>query len=91
MTLLTKSKYIHGLTCPRFLWMEVHEKDKLPEVDKVTQHRFDQGYVVGEMAKECFPQGIDLAGLADWTTLTAEEGKEDERKRQLTKEKLAQR
>ncbi len=63
MNLLTKSKYIHGLACPRFLWMEVHEKDKLPEVDKVTQHRFDQGHLVGEMAKECFPKGIDLAGL----------------------------
>ncbi|MDO8656735.1 MAG: DUF2779 domain-containing protein [Nanoarchaeota archaeon] len=63
MTLLTKSRYVHGLVCPRFLWIEVHEKDKLPEVDMATQHRFDQGHLVGEMAKECFPKGIDLAGL----------------------------
>ncbi len=54
---------MNGLACPRFLWMQFHEPDKLPEVDKVTQHRFDQGHLVGEIAKECFPKGVDLAGL----------------------------
>src|SRR3989338_2976304 len=63
MTLLTKSKYMNALACPRFLWMQFHEPEKLPEVDKVTQHRFDQGHLVGEMATKCFPKGIDLTGL----------------------------
>ena len=54
---------MNALACPRFLWMQFHEPEKLPEVDKVTQHRFDQGHLVGELAKECFPKGIDLTGL----------------------------
>ena len=63
MPLLTKSKYMNGLSCPRFLWMEVHEKDKLPKVDMATQHRFDQGHLVGELAKKYFSNGVDLTGL----------------------------
>jgi len=59
-TLLSKSKYLYGIQCPKFLWMAVHEKDKLPEVDEVLQHRFDQGHLVGEIAKEVYPNGIDI-------------------------------
>jgi len=58
--LLSKSKYLNGIQCPKYLWMTVHEKDKLPEVDEVLQHRFDQGHLVGELAKKVYPKGIDI-------------------------------
>ena len=58
--LLTKSKYMNGLQCPKYLWMVFHEKDKLPPTDKNTQHRFDEGHLVGELAKKLFPSGIDI-------------------------------
>jgi hypothetical protein len=32
----------------------------LPEVDEATQHRFDEGHKVGELAKSLFPDGIEL-------------------------------
>lgn len=60
MALLTKSKYLLGLQCPKYLWMAFHEKDKFPEVDDFTQHMFDQGHLVGELAKELFPNGINI-------------------------------
>jgi hypothetical protein len=56
--LLSKSRYLYGLQCPKFLWMAVHEKDKLPKVDEVLQHRFDQGHLVGKLAQQVFPNGI---------------------------------
>lgn len=59
-TLLSKSKYLYGIQCPKFLWMSVHEKDKLPEVDEVLQHRFDQGHLVGKLAQQVFPNGINV-------------------------------
>lgn len=37
-----------------------HEPDKIPEVDRATQHRFDQGHLVGELAKSLYPDGIDI-------------------------------
>ncbi|MFH1584494.1 MAG: DUF2779 domain-containing protein [Actinomycetota bacterium] len=61
MTLLTKSKYVTGLQCPRCLWVMMHEKERIPEPDVVTQHRFDQGHLAGNLAKSCFPKGIDIS------------------------------
>ena len=58
--LLSKSKYLYGIQCPKLLWMAVHEPEKFPEIDEITQHRFDEGHLVGEMAKKVFPDGIDI-------------------------------
>ena len=58
---LSKSKYLNGLQCPRLIWIQIHEPGKIPETDSVTQHVFDQGHLVGELAKKLFPEGIDLS------------------------------
>ncbi|MFC1988967.1 DUF2779 domain-containing protein [Chloroflexota bacterium] len=58
--LLSKTKYITGLQCPRLIWIEIHEPGKIPETDPVTQYVFDQGHLVGELAKRLFPDGIDI-------------------------------
>ena len=58
--LLSKTKYISGLQCPRLIWVEVNEPEKIPETDPITQHIFDQGHLVGELAKKLFPEGIDI-------------------------------
>lgn len=58
--LLSKSKYLTGLQCPRLIWIEIHEPGKIPETDPVTQHIFDQGHLIGELAKKLFPEGIDI-------------------------------
>lgn len=60
MPLLTKSKYLIGLKCPKLLWITFNAKDRLPGVDEATQHRFDQGHVIGALAKSWFPDGIDV-------------------------------
>ena len=58
--LLSKSKYLTGLQCPKYLWTQIHEPGIIPEADAVTQYIFDQGHVVGEYAKKLFPGGIDI-------------------------------
>ena len=58
--LLTKSKYLNGLQCPKYLWTVLHEPVKIPEPDAATQYIFDQGHLVGELAKRLFPGGIDV-------------------------------
>jgi len=59
--LLSKTKYITGLQCPRLIWVQINEPEKIPETDPVTQHIFDQGHLVGELAKKLFPGGIDVS------------------------------
>ncbi len=58
--LLSKSKYLNGLQCPKLLWIQIKEPERIPETDPVTQYLFDQGHLVGALAKKLFPSGIDL-------------------------------
>lgn len=56
--LLTKSDYMIGLQCLRYLWVKVHQPEKLPEPDEITQHRFNEGHLVNEQAHKLYPSGI---------------------------------
>lgn len=56
--LLTKSRYLNGLQCPKYLWYVFHEPDRIPPTDEATQYTFDQGNEVGEVAREAFPGGV---------------------------------
>ncbi len=58
--LLSKSKYLTGLQCPKLLWLEINDPERLPSIDLSTQFIFDQGHFVGELAKRLFPEGIDV-------------------------------
>ncbi|MFC1962901.1 DUF2779 domain-containing protein [Chloroflexota bacterium] len=58
--LLSKTKYMTGLQCPRLIWIQFHDPKRLPETDPVTQYIFDQGHEVGYLAKKLFPGGIDV-------------------------------
>ena len=59
--LLTKSKYLSGLQCPRLLWHA--NKKLLPEVSLSDQHKFDQGHDFEEYVKKLYPDSIDLSNL----------------------------
>lgn len=58
--LLSKSKYLNGLQCPKLLWLLFHEPEKIPEPDAATQYIFDQGHLVGDLVKKLFPDGINV-------------------------------
>lgn len=58
--LLSKSKYLNGLQCLRLLWITINRPDLVPEPDVRTQHIFDQGHLVGDLAKKLYPTGIQV-------------------------------
>ena len=58
--ILSKSRYLVGLQCPKYLWIQLHEPERIPETDTITQYLFDQGHMVGELAKKLFPDGIEV-------------------------------
>jgi len=58
--LLSKSKYLNGLQCHKYLWLLFNDKDKVLGPDASTQHVFDEGHRIGELAKSLFPDGIDI-------------------------------
>jgi hypothetical protein len=58
--ILSKSRYLSGLQCQRLLWFYFHDPEKIAEPDTATQRVFDQGHLVGELAKKLYPGGIDV-------------------------------
>ena len=57
---LSKSKYINGLQCMKLLWVSINDAARLPPYDAATQHVFDQGHMIGELAQQLYPGGIRL-------------------------------
>lgn len=62
--LLSKSAFMNGLNCERFLWVYQNERERLPEPDESTQALFDQGHEIGNIAKSLYPGGIEI----DWSS-----------------------
>jgi len=58
--IFSKSNYILYLKHPAWLWLEKHDKSKLPEVDEDTQALFDAGNLFEDYAEELFPDATRL-------------------------------
>ncbi len=58
--ILSKSKYLAGLQCFKYLWTYVNRPEELPQPDLATQFVFENGHKVGEKAKELYPEGIEV-------------------------------
>lgn len=57
---MSKTRYLEGLQCPRLCWCRTHRPEEIPGVDAMTRQRFDQGRLVGEYARQLFPEGIEI-------------------------------
>jgi len=58
--LLSKSKYLNGLQCLKYLWLLYNDPGKIPAFDASTLRIFDQGHQVGELGRQLFPGGINI-------------------------------
>ena len=61
MVLLTKSKFMNGLQCPKLLWRA--NQKTLPEVTLSDKHKFAQGHDFERYVKMLYPEGIELGDL----------------------------
>ncbi|MFH1607212.1 MAG: DUF2779 domain-containing protein [Nanoarchaeota archaeon] len=61
MSLLTKSKFMNGLQCPRLLWLS--DRKQLPEIDLFSLHRMSQGKPLEKQVYKLFSDAADLSDL----------------------------
>jgi len=61
--MLTKSNYLTGLQCPKLLWVNKNQKERIPEPDFVAKHNFEAGNIIGVLATKVFEEGNDLSGF----------------------------
>ena len=57
---LSKSLYTKGIQCQKALWLKKYKKEVLSEPDDSALARFETGNVVGELACQLFPNGIEI-------------------------------
>lgn len=56
---LSKSRFVTGVQCHRYLWWKVHEPNAVElQPDKVLEDLFNQGRQVGELARGRYPGGV---------------------------------
>jgi hypothetical protein len=58
--IISKSKFVAGLQCPKLLWHSVNTPEQMPAPDAQTQAIFDQGHEIGSLAKTLFPGGLEI-------------------------------
>ncbi len=79
---LSKSRFVAGWQCPRFLWWKVHEPEAAElELDIVARDRIEQGNEVGFLAQQRYPGGVlvdrpydDMEGKLRDTRAALDEG-----------------
>ncbi|MHB8763302.1 MAG: DUF2779 domain-containing protein [Deferrisomatales bacterium] len=57
---ISKTSYVTGRQCPRWLWHRIRRPWAIPAADEATQRRFDLGHQVGDTAKRLFPDGVEI-------------------------------
>lgn len=58
--MLSKSRYTYGLQCHLRLWNHHHRRDLATRPSESTQHIFDFGTRVGELATRRYPGGLEI-------------------------------
>ena len=61
---LTKSNYLSGLQCPKLLWIEKNDKERIPELSEIDKNKIREGYLIEELAKTLFPNLIDISKVS---------------------------
>ncbi|MGL4993452.1 MAG: hypothetical protein ACRC6R_04900 [Bacteroidales bacterium] len=62
---LSKTTFIRGCQCLKSLWLYKH-KYSLRKVSPETQAKFDIGHIIGDIAKELFPNGVNAQQEKAW-------------------------
>jgi hypothetical protein len=62
---ISKSRYLAGLQCPKLLWHHLRAPDLVPPPDPALQAIFDTGHAVGDLAKQLFPDGVEVPWSGD--------------------------
>ena len=57
---LTKSSYLDGLKCDKFLWISSFAKNKINPPSAFDQNLMDDGNAVGALVTQLYPNGIEI-------------------------------
>ena len=74
MSLLSKTRYLQHLQCPKLLWISVHNPELIPPPSKSDEHRMTEGKKVEALARQMFDGSlVDHDGGLDSVVEESEE------------------
>ena len=59
---ISKSKFVAGVQCLKRLYLQVHEPELAAEPKAASEALFEQGRMVGLLARQLFPGGVEVDG-----------------------------
>jgi hypothetical protein len=59
--MISKSSFIRGMQCPKSLWLHLNDPEDRDETSESQQQIFEKGYMVGFLAQQLFPGGVDAS------------------------------
>ncbi|RLA74149.1 MAG: DUF2779 domain-containing protein [Epsilonproteobacteria bacterium] len=62
---LSKSQYTRALQCHKSLWLYKNTPSTQDTPDTKTQSNYDTGYMVGELARQLYPDGVAIEFLTE--------------------------
>jgi len=66
---LSKSRFLDGLKCPKLFWSQFYAKETIPPPDEATRAIFAQGNDVTDLARTLFPGGVLVEGWEDYPAM----------------------
>lgn len=58
--ILTKSNFLSGLECPKYLWVLFNQPEKRSKAMLADEYKMKEGQIVGEFAKKLYPKGVTI-------------------------------
>lgn len=86
---LSKSDYIKGINCIKWLWLKKNRKDLIPEYSSIELASFAIGDIAQDMARDYYPGGVMVEAPTDDVEKGAELTKELSKKHQILYEATA--
>ena len=57
---ISKSQFVLGLQCPKALWLFRNQRDLMPEITPEKKEVLDTGNLVGQIAMDRYPVGVEV-------------------------------
>jgi hypothetical protein len=58
--LMTKTRYLMGMQCPKYLWTVFHRPDLVEKPNITAKHAFEEGHIVEDLALKLFRRGVQV-------------------------------
>jgi hypothetical protein len=73
---LSQSLFTKGIQCPKSLWLHTYNKEVLTAPDNSTLKKIEMDNVIGDLACQLFPNGVEIPATTNFDDMLAQTSKQ---------------